>query len=132
MRIYLDQIGCRLNYSEMETLAARLQAAGHQAVGAPEEAQVVVFNSCAVTMDAVRGSRKRVRSLHKANPQARIALTGCWATLQPVEAGALPGVALVADNDRKELLHTLLEPWSAELDDPESLLQMAPDGTPFS
>ena len=116
----------------METLAARLQAAGHQAVGAPEEAQVVVFNSCAVTMDAVRGSRKRVRSLHKANPQARIALTGCWATLQPDEAGALPGVALVADNDRKELLHTLLEPWSAELDDPESLLQMAPDGTPFS
>lgn len=132
MRIYLDQIGCRLNYSEMETLAARLQAVGHQTVSQPEQAQVIVFNSCAVTADAVRGSRKRVRSLHKANPTARIALTGCWATLQPQEAAALPGVALVANNDRKDLLQTLLEPWSAELDDPDTLVRMAPDGTPFT
>ncbi len=132
MRIYLDQIGCRLNYSEMETLAARLQAVGHQTVSQPEQAQVIVFNSCAVTADAVRGSRKRVRTLHKANPTARIALTGCWTTLQPQEAAALPGVALVANNDRKDLLHTLLEPWSAELDDPDVLARMAPDGIPFT
>lgn len=132
MRIYLDQIGCRLNYSEMDTLAARLQAAGHQTVGRPEDAQVLVFNSCAVTADAVRGSRKRIRSLYKANPNARIAVTGCWATLAPKEAAALPGVALVADNERKELLHTLLEPWSAELNDPDTLLRMAPHGTPFA
>ncbi len=131
MRIYLDQIGCRLNYSEMETLAARLQAVGHQTVSQPEQAQIIVFNSCAVTTDAVRGSRKRVRSLHTANPTARIALTGCWATLQPQEAAALPGVALVANNQRKDLLHTLLEPWSAELDDPELLARMAPDGVAF-
>jgi len=116
----------------MDTLAARLQAAGHQTVGQPEDAQVLVFNSCAVTADAVRGSRKRVRSLYKANPTARIAVTGCWATLAPKEAAALPGVAFVADNERKELLHTLLEPWSAELDDPDTLLRMAPLGTPFS
>lgn len=131
MRIYLDQIGCRLNYSEMDTLAARLQSAGHQTVARPEDAQVLVFNSCAVTADAVRGSRKRVRSLAKANPAARIVVTGCWATLQPDKAASLPGVALVADNERKDLLHTLLEPWSAELDDPALLTYMAPNGTPF-
>ena len=39
MRIYLDQIGCRLNYSEMETLAQRLQAVGHQTVQQAEQAQ---------------------------------------------------------------------------------------------
>ncbi|MEZ4677727.1 MAG: tRNA (N(6)-L-threonylcarbamoyladenosine(37)-C(2))-methylthiotransferase MtaB [Caldilineaceae bacterium] len=132
MRIYLDQVGCRLNYSEMETLAARLQAAGHQTVNQPEHAQVIVFNSCAVTADAVRGSRKRVRQLHGLNPQARIALTGCWATLQPQEAAALPGVAFVATNERKDLLHTLLEPWSAEFDDPEELTRLAPDSVPFT
>jgi threonylcarbamoyladenosine tRNA methylthiotransferase MtaB len=131
MRIYLDQIGCRLNYSEMETLAARLQAAGHQTVDQPEAAQVIVFNSCAVTVDAVRGSRKRVRSLHKANPAARIALTGCWATLEPQDAAALPGVALVANNERKDLLHTLLEPWSAEYDDPDLLARIAPGSSPL-
>ena len=48
MRVYLDQIGCRLNYSEMDALATQLHAAGHQPVAAPEHAQVVVFNTCAV------------------------------------------------------------------------------------
>ncbi len=131
MRIFLDQIGCRLNYGEMETLVERLRAVGHQVVNAPDHAQVIVFNSCAVTADAVRGSRKQVRHLHKVNPTARIAVTGCWATLQPQEALALPGVALVADNQEKALLHTLLEPWSAALDDPDDLLRMQPAGTPF-
>ncbi|MDQ3247686.1 MAG: tRNA (N(6)-L-threonylcarbamoyladenosine(37)-C(2))-methylthiotransferase MtaB, partial [Chloroflexota bacterium] len=93
MRIYLDQIGCRLNYSEMETLAGRLRAVGHQTVRTPEAAQVIVFNTCAVTADAVRSSRKRVRHFHSVNPAARIAVTGCWATLQRNEAANLPGVA---------------------------------------
>lgn len=131
MRIYLDQIGCRLNYSENHTLAGRLKAAGHQTVNRPEDAQVIVFNTCAVTADAGRKSRKQIRKLHKLNPEARIAATGCWTTLAMDEAAALPGVALVADNHEKELLHTLLEPWSAELDDPTEIARMQPDGMPF-
>lgn len=131
MRIYLDQIGCRLNYSEVDTLARRLQAAGHLTVHSPEEAQVIVFNSCAVTSDASRRSRQRIRQLHAANPHARIATTGCWSTLHPKESAELPGVALVVDNAQKDLLHTLLEPWSAELDSLETLMRMKPDGSPF-
>ena len=132
MRIYLDQIGCRLNYSENDTLATQLRAAGHQTVSRAEEAQVVVFNTCAVTAGAVRSNRQRIRQLHRINPTARIAVTGCWATLQPGKAAALPGVALVADNGEKELLATLLEPWSAELDDPADVARMSPNGTPFA
>ena len=131
MRVYLDQIGCRLNYSEMETLAGQLRAAGHQTVGEPEQAQVILFNSCAVTAGAERDSRKRIGALHRQNPAARIAVTGCWATLRPQEAAALAGVALVADNGRKEMLASLLEPWSAELDDPATLAHIQPDGNPF-
>ncbi len=131
MRVYLDQIGCRLNYSEMETLATRLRAVGHQTVNTPDEAQVIVFNSCAVTADAVRGSRKQVRHLHQRNSSARIALTGCWSTLEPTDAAALPGVTLVVNNAEKDLLHTLLEPWSAELDHPDDLARIQPTGNPF-
>ncbi|MEZ4732859.1 MAG: tRNA (N(6)-L-threonylcarbamoyladenosine(37)-C(2))-methylthiotransferase MtaB [Caldilineaceae bacterium] len=131
MHIFVDQLGCRLNYGEMEMLAGRLQAVGHQIIQDAAQAQVIVFNSCAVTADAVRSSRKQVRHFHKINPHARIAVTGCWATLQPAEALALPGVALVANNEQKDLLHLLLEPWSAELDDPEDLLRIQPNGTPF-
>ena len=132
MRIYLDQIGCRLNYSEMETLAQQLREAGHQTVAAPELAQVIVFNSCAVTREAGRASRQRIRRLHRENPAARIVTTGCWTTLNPRAATELPGVALAVDNTRKDLLAQLLEPWSAELDDPDDLARMDPDGTPFS
>ncbi len=131
MRVYLGQVGCRLNYSEMETLAARLRAAGHRIVAQPEDAQVIVFNTCAVTADAARGSRKQARALHAAAPHAHIALTGCWATLAPAEAAALPGVALVADNGQKELLPLLLEPWSAAYDDPALLARLNPDGAPL-
>lgn len=132
MRVFLDQIGCRLNYSEMETLAGQLRTAGHTIVAAPEQAQVILFNSCAVTAGAERDSRKRVAALHRVSPAARIAVTGCWATLRPQQAAQLPGVALVADNSRKELMAALLEPWSAELDDPDALARMQPDGNPFA
>ncbi|MBK8049316.1 MAG: hypothetical protein IPK16_20695 [Anaerolineales bacterium] len=132
MRVFLDQICCRLNYSEMETLAQQLRRAGHAIVGTPEDAQVIVFNSCAVTAGAERDSRKRIGALHRANGAARIAVTGCLATLAPQRAGTLPGVALVAPNDQKDLLRDLLEPWSAVLDGPADLARMHPDGEPFS
>ena len=108
-----------------------MTAAGHQIASSPESAQVIVLNTCAVTAQAVSRSRSAVRQLHNANPDARIAVTGCYATLQPENAAALPGVTLVADNREKEMLHALLEPWSAELDDPDAITRLQPDGTPF-
>lgn len=131
MRIFLDQIGCRLNYSEMETLAQRLRTAGHRIVADPADAQVIVFNTCAVTAGAERDSRKRIAALQRANAAARIAVTGCLATLAPTPTAALPGVELVVGNDRKDLLHLLLEPWSAALDSPAALQRLAPDGVPL-
>lgn len=132
MHIYLDQIGCRLNYSEMESLARRLGEAGHTIVDSAAAAQVIIFNSCAVTGGAVRDSRKRIGALHRANAAAAIALTGCYATLDPQAAAAMPGVALVAPNSRKELLPLLLEPWSAAFDEIETLTQLHPDSSPIA
>ena len=132
MRVFLDQLGCRLNFSENSTLAGRLSAAGHHIVGRPQDAHVIVLNTCAVTAQAARKSRQTARQLNKRNPDARIALTGCYATLAPQESASLPGVELVADNQSKEMLHTLLEPWSADFSDPEDLVRIQPHGTPFA
>ena len=132
MRVFLDQLGCRLNFSENSTLAGRLNAAGHHVVVRPEDAHVIVLNTCAVTAQAARKSRQAARHLNKRNPDARIAMTGCYATLAPQESAALPGVELVADNQSKEMLHSLLEPWSAEFSDPEDLARIQPYGTPFA
>lgn len=132
MRIFLTQSGCRLNYAEMERLAGELRIAGHAVVDAPESAQVIVYNTCAVTADAARGARKTTRHLHAVNPNARLVLTGCWATLARDEAAALPGVTLVADNDAKPIMPLLLQPWSADFEDAAALPLIEPDGTPFA
>lgn len=129
MKVYLETLGCRLNYAEMDALGRQLEAAGHSVAASPESADVCVLNTCAVTGEAARKSRQWARRLARANPQARLALTGCFATLMPDEAAHLPNVALVVANDRKELLAELLQPWSAALGG-ESWRRLAPDAPP--
>lgn len=116
MNVYLETLGCRLNYSEMEALSRQLTAIGHGVVAVAQEADVCVLNSCAVTAEAARKSRQAARHLARANPTARLAVTGCYATLAPAEVAQLANVQLVVENQRKELLAELLQPWSVELD----------------
>ena len=84
--------------------------AGHGVVAQVEDADVAVFNSCAVTLDAARSSRKSTRRLHRLNPDAKIVLTGCYASLDPDEAAGIAGVDLVVPNAEKhELVSQVLK-----------------------
>lgn len=103
MKIYLDTIGCRLNQSEIESMARQFRAAGHEIVPAPETAELAVVNTCAVTHEAAADSRQKMRALSRAGAAA-LAVTGCWATLEPEQAAALPGVKWVVPNDLKDSL----------------------------
>jgi len=98
MRVYLDFLGCRLNAAENETLAREFAGAGWDVVSDPVAATVIVLNTCAVTGQAARKSRQRLRALHRLNPAARLAAVGCWATGQAEAAAQLPGVAWVIGN----------------------------------
>ena len=100
----------------METLGRQLGEIGHEIVSFPEQADVAVLNTCAVTGEAARKSHELARKLARANPSARLAVTGCYATLAPDDVSRLPNVELVVDNRRKDSLVELLQPWSAELD----------------
>ena len=102
MNVYLHSLGCRLNQSEIDTLAQEFAAMDYVVVGDPAQADVCVLNTCAVTARAERKSLGRVRALHQVNPAARIAIVGCYATLKPKECAALPGVAWVVPNAEKE------------------------------
>ncbi len=103
MKIYLDTIGCRLNQAEIEGMARQFRAAGHEIVASPDQAQMAVVNTCAVTNDAAADSRGRIRGIARAGVEEIVA-TGCWTTLQPKEAAALPGVVRVVPNNRKDQL----------------------------
>ncbi|MFQ6672868.1 MAG: tRNA (N(6)-L-threonylcarbamoyladenosine(37)-C(2))-methylthiotransferase MtaB, partial [Candidatus Tectimicrobiota bacterium] len=104
MKVYLTSLGCKLNQSEMEALAREFIVAGHQVVGPDDEADLCVVNTCTVTHVAARKSRQLIRRLHRANPQARIIVTGCYAEMSPEEIRGIEGVNLVVGNEDKEQL----------------------------
>ncbi len=101
MKVYLRSLGCRLNQSEVETLARQFIQAGHTVVGDPAQADVCVVNTCAVTAEAERKSRHALSALARANPRSHIAVTGCYATLAPQTCASMPGVAWVFSNAEK-------------------------------
>ncbi len=109
MRVYVGSLGCKLNQSEMDALAERLAAAGHQVVATPGEAETCVLNTCAVTHVAAQKSRQALRRLHRDNPDARLVVTGCYAELSPDELRDLPGVVLLAGNRDKDNLPALID-----------------------
>jgi threonylcarbamoyladenosine tRNA methylthiotransferase MtaB len=120
MKIYLDTIGCRLNQSEIETMARQFRAAGHEIVATADLADMAVVNTCAVTNDAVSVSRSKIRQIARAGV-GKIVATGCWSTLQPQNAMDLPNVLRVVANDRKDHLVTDILDLQPEIFDLEPI-----------
>jgi threonylcarbamoyladenosine tRNA methylthiotransferase MtaB len=103
MNVYFDTIGCRLNQSEIEMMAAQFRRAGHIVVEDAGKADLVIVNTCAVTSAAASDSRQKIRqAAHKG--AGHIIATGCWATLEPQAALNLPGVENVVLNENKDKL----------------------------
>ncbi len=85
--------GCRLNAYESEAIRARAEADGL--------ADAVVFNTCAVTNEAVRQARQAIRKARRERPGARLIVTGCAAQIDPAAFAAMPEVDLVLGNAEK-------------------------------
>ncbi len=85
--------GCRLNAYESEAIRARVAEAGLT--------DAVIVNTCAVTGEAVRQSRQAIRKARRANPQAKIIVTGCAAQTEPETYAAMPEVDRVLGNREK-------------------------------
>lgn len=106
MKIYLDSIGCRLNQSEIEKLAGQFKGHGHDIIANPEEADLIVVNTCIVTGEAASDSRQKVRAAARRSC-GKIVVTGCWATFDPEGAESLPNVIQVVQNQAKDHLVAL-------------------------
>jgi threonylcarbamoyladenosine tRNA methylthiotransferase MtaB len=108
--VNFQALGCRLNEAELESWASRFLQLGHQVTGDAAEADIVVFNSCAVTAQAERKSRQQIGRLQRSNPRARLVVTGCHASLDPERVRQYLGVDLVVDNrDKDRLVDRTLE-----------------------
>jgi threonylcarbamoyladenosine tRNA methylthiotransferase MtaB len=94
MKLHLRTFGCRANHYDSETVRALVERAGHELVDDVADADMAVFNSCAVTSEAERDVRKAVRRAAAQNPRLRSVIMGCAAALPASQAAlrALPGV----------------------------------------
>jgi threonylcarbamoyladenosine tRNA methylthiotransferase MtaB len=103
MKIYLDMVGCRLNQAEIEQMARQFRAQGHEIAESAAAADMVVVNTCSVTSEAAADSRQKIRQAARAGA-GEVVPTGCWTSLAPAEALALPGVERIVHNDDKDHL----------------------------
>ena len=101
--IYLDTIGCRLNQSELESYAQQFRAEGHIIVGSPQEADMMVLNSCAVTAKASADSRQKIRQAVRAGVN-EIVVTGCWSSIEDEEVNQFPEIVQNIPNEDKDAL----------------------------
>lgn len=97
MAVEIVTFGCRLNTYESEVMKREADAAGLSAL----EHGAVVFNTCAVTAEAVRQARQAIRKARRENPQARIIVTGCAAQTDPKSFVEMDEVDLVLGNEEK-------------------------------
>jgi threonylcarbamoyladenosine tRNA methylthiotransferase MtaB len=95
--------GCRVNQADSLLVEDGLRARGATAVP-PEQADVVVVNTCSVTASADQGARQIIRRIARANPSVRVVVTGCYATRRPDEVSVLPNVVHVVANREKDAL----------------------------
>lgn len=109
--VYYHSFGCKLNFAETSTVGVAFAEAGIRTVGKGEKPDIVVINTCSVTEVADRKCRQAIHSLHKRYPDAAIIVTGCYAQLKSEEVSAIPGVAVVAGQDKKDRLLELLGDW---------------------
>ncbi len=94
-------LGCKLNFSETSTISRMFADSGFQKVGFGESADVYVINTCSVTENADRECRQIIRRIRRQSPDAKVAVVGCYAQLQPETIAGIPGVNLVLGTSEK-------------------------------
>ena len=112
----IKTLGCKVNQSESETMEQALVSQGYRPACGQEEADICVINTCTVTQKASMQSRQAIRQAIRANPEARILVTGCYAQTEPEVIQKIAGVRdIVGYSDKSripEILSLTEEPKS--------------------
>lgn len=109
-RYILKTLGCKANFYDSQLLEAELEKRGWLPhTQSQDQVQLCIVNTCTVTNEADKQSRKLAQRLAKENPQAIIVVTGCGAEVDPEGIAATPGIHFVSGNqDKNKLIQNLL------------------------
>lgn len=100
-KVSFHTLGCKLNFSETSTIAREFEHGGYARTQRTADADICIVNTCSVTEHADKKCRNLIRKIHRENPDAVIAVTGCYAQLKPEEIASIEGVGLVVSNKDK-------------------------------
>jgi threonylcarbamoyladenosine tRNA methylthiotransferase MtaB len=100
-KVAFHTLGCKLNFSETSTIARLFEQGGYARVDFSDHPDVFVINTCSVTDQADKKCRNLVSRALRINPNAFVAVVGCYAQLKPDEITAIPGVDVVLGANEK-------------------------------
>ncbi|MPR36445.1 tRNA (N(6)-L-threonylcarbamoyladenosine(37)-C(2))-methylthiotransferase MtaB [Salmonirosea aquatica] len=107
-RVAFYTLGCKLNYSETSSISRMFEQGGYLKVEFNQNPDIFIINTCSVTENADKKCRKIVREAQQINPNAYVAVIGCYAQLKPREISEIPGVDAVLGAAEKFRLIELL------------------------
>ena len=107
MKYIIYTLGCKVNQYETQAMETFLQERGHSPASEGEIADAVIVNTCAVTAEAGRKSRQAINRLREENPDAVIAVSGCYSQLTPDSTAKIGADIIFGTNDHKKLVEAL-------------------------
>ena len=111
MKVAFHTLGCKVNQYETEALKEIFSLKGYSVVDEKEFADIYVINTCTVTSLADRKSRQYIRKMKKVNPASIVAVTGCYAQINPDEVASIEEVNLVAGTNEKGRMVEYIEEY---------------------
>lgn len=120
-------LGCKVNQYETAGMIEMFRDRGYEIVGEQEFADVYVINTCTVTAMADRKSRQYIRRMKKVNPDAVVAVTGCYVQISPEEVEKIDDVDIIAGINEKHKIIDYVE-GQCEKSDPaiDEFVEMGP------
>ena len=106
MKVAIYSLGCKVNTYESMSVKEQFEHRGYEIVDIKEYADIYVINTCTVTNTADSKSRKMIRRVVRQNPEAIVAVMGCYAQMDPEGVSAIDGVDIViGTTHRNELIN---------------------------
>lgn len=113
-KVAFHTLGCKVNQYETEAMTGAFISAGYELVSFDETADVYVINTCTVTNMGDRKSRQFIRRALEKNPDAFIAVVGCYAQISPEKVQEIPGVKLIVGTNERANIVSLVEEAEGE------------------
>jgi len=104
----ITTLGCKVNQAESEAIAQDLLSSKWLTARDLQTADICIVNTCAVTQKAAMQSRQAVRRAIRANPNAQIVVTGCYAQTAPQEIKAIDGVNYIVGHGKKHTIGRMI------------------------